>query len=123
MVSVIIPSYNHGTALPKCLDSLRTQSFKDFEIIVVDDGSLDNTQSIVEKYIKTRASYSQIQYCRISHSGAPAARNAGAKMARGEYLLFADADLILNKDALQKLLNVLRANPQAGYAYSGFKFG
>ncbi|OGL61379.1 hypothetical protein A3H10_04080 [Candidatus Uhrbacteria bacterium RIFCSPLOWO2_12_FULL_46_10] len=123
MISVIIPCYNHGTALPACLDSLREQSIDDFEVIIVDDGSSDDTPSIVKKYIDTYINDLQIKYLKIDHRGAPTARNYGAQEARGEYLLFADADLIFHKDALRKLLSALQRNPNASYAYSSFRFG
>lgn len=123
MISVIIPCYNHGLALSICLDSLVKQSFKDLEIIIVNDGSSDDTEKIVDDYIKSSGGDCKIKYLKTEHHGAPAARNAGASRAHGEYLLFADADLIFAKDALQKMLDALRDNQSASYAYSAFRFG
>lgn len=123
MISIIIPAYNHGAALPFCLDSLRRQTLGDWEAIVVDDGSTDGTQRIVSNYIQAHHEEYRIRYLKIDHGGAPRARNIGAKESRGEYLLFADADLIFNREALQKLLNALHINHKASYAYSSFRFG
>lgn len=123
MISIIIPTYNHGSALPSCLDSLRRQSFDDWEAIIVDDGSTDDTQQIMNNYVYTNHEDCRIGYFKTDHGGAPRARNAGAKQAKGSYLLFADADLIFNPTALEKLFTALENNPHAAYAYCSFKFG
>lgn len=123
MISIIIPTYNHGPALPSCLDSLRRQSFSDWEAIIVDDGSTDDTELIVNNYIHMNHEEQRLHYSKINHGGAPRARNTGAKRASGNYLLFADADLIFNQTALEKLFVALKNNPRAAYAYCSFKFG
>src|SRR3989338_7896786 len=123
MISVIIPTYNHGWALPACLDSLGAQTFQDFEIIIMDDGSTDGTETIVKEYIRSHKEEPRIRYLKIDHRGAPTARNTGARQSRGEFLLFADADLILKADMLQKLQTTLENHPEASYAYSSFRFG
>jgi len=123
MISIIIPAYNHGAALPSCLASLRRQSFSDWEAIIVDDGSTDDTEQIVNNYTQSCRPEQCIRYFKLDHSGAPRARNAGAKLARGSYLLFADADLIFDQTALKKMFAALKNNPQAAYAYCSFKFG
>lgn len=123
MISIVIPTYNHGPVLPSCLDSLRRQSLSDWEAIIVDDGSTDDTGALVNNYIKVQAEEKRIRYFRIDHSGAPRARNAGARQAGGQYLLFADADIIFCQTALEKLLAALKNKPQSAYAYCSFKFG
>lgn len=122
MISIIIPTYNHGSALPACLDSILAQSYQDFEIIIVDDGSSDNTEKIVNDYI-TNHEGAPIKYQKIEHGGAPKARNRGAAESQGEFLIFADADLILKPQMLAELKKALDNHANADYAYSGFYFG
>lgn len=95
MISIIIPTYNEEKYLPKLLKSIRLQKFKDYEIIVADHNSRDKTVSIAKKY-----------NCQVVKGGRPArARNNGAKIAKGEYLLFLDADVILPRNFLAKVLD------------------
>lgn len=119
-ISVIIPSWNHGEALIACLKSLEKQSERQFEVIVVDDGSTDRTQSLI-------ASFHPIFPLRIirllANKGASAARNIGAEEARGAYLLFADADAVFRPHALAMMFKTLEDHPEAQFAYSSFRFG
>lgn len=117
LISVIIPAYNAATTLPLLLDCLQAQTYRNFECIVIDDGSSDNTAEIAKNHpLKPRI----IQQ---SNAGAPAARNRGAREAAGAYLLFCDADVTLKPEALQKMVDALAANPEASYAYSDYYFG
>lgn len=87
LVSVIIPVYNCENYISECLDSILSQTYSNVEVIIVDDGSTDNTKNIIfESYI------SKIKYFYQNNSGAPAARNKGLKKANGEYIIFFDAD-------------------------------
>jgi len=97
MISVIIPTYNEGEDLIKCLESLSRQKGEDFEVIVVDDGSTDGSISKV----KDRISDWRLKGLKIlnqSHKGAGAARNFGARLARGDILVFVDADMTFGKN-------------------------
>jgi len=88
-VSVIIPTYNRAEELRRCLGSLVTQTFKDFEVLVCDDGSTDRTSSVVEEF----SSRLNVAYSRDGNFGGPARpRNRGIEHARGEYLAFLDSD-------------------------------
>ncbi len=120
MISIIIPTYNHRQALEKCLASIVAQTFRDFEVIIVDDGSVDGTADAVRNF---QFPISNFQFFRQENRGAPAARNTGLQKATGEYVLFCDADVVMRPDMLQKMYDALQKNPEASYAYSSFKFG
>ena len=98
MLSVIIPTLNEEKFLPHLFKSLKEQTFKDFEIIVADNNSIDSTRSIA---LRSGA--------KIVDGGLPArGRNNGAKVARGEWLLFLDADVILPPDFLEKAITEIK---------------
>jgi len=121
MVSIIIPLYNHADKLDGCLASIANQTSQNFEITVVNDGSTDNYEPIIKKF-KERFGYKFI-FLSQENKGAPAARNLGARNARGEFLLFCDADVIMKPEALEMMLKTLQDNPGASYAYSSFLWG
>lgn len=93
-ISVIVPTYNEEEVILDCLESLTKQTFKDFEIIVVDDGSTDST---LEKLKGVKVFHQ-------NHLGAGAARNLGAKHAKGEILVFVDADMTFDRNFLKMLI-------------------
>lgn len=117
LISVIIPIYNAAETLEQCLRGVFNQTYKNFEIIAVNDGSNDKSAEILRKY------NDKIKIINQSNAGAATARNAGAKVALGDYLIFIDADSTLNKSLLEKMLNALQKNSQVSYAYCAFKFG
>jgi glycosyltransferase involved in cell wall biosynthesis len=90
-VSIIIPTYNEINVLGECLDSLSRQTYKDVEVIVVDDGSSDGTAE-------------RFKVIKQDHQGAGNARNLGAKKAKGEILVFVDADMTFDKNFIKKLI-------------------
>jgi len=90
-VSVIIPTHNYAEYLPDCLDSLLTQSMQDFEIIIIDDASTDNTQEIIERYSKIFGQ-KLISLKPEKKVGRGGIRNYGLSLAQGEYITFLDAD-------------------------------
>jgi glycosyltransferase involved in cell wall biosynthesis len=122
MISIVIPVYNHAKQLKKCLHAVLAQTYNDFEIIVVNDGSTDNISEAIALY-KNKFLDGKFEFISQENRGANAARNAGAKKARGEYIIFLDADIIMTPDMLAKMVNTLESNPQASYAYSSHKFG
>lgn len=104
LVSVIIPSYNSSSVILETINSALNQTYKNFEIIVVDDGSLDDTEKIVKNIKDDR-----IQYHRQNHKGCPAAaRNTGIRRAKGEYIAFLDSDDIWLPDKMSKQLSILK---------------
>ncbi len=102
--SIIIPVYNDNGTLQRCLQSVMAQSEDDYEVIVVDDGS-DNRVEIGDA--------EKVCVIRIEHGGLSAARNAGIDIARGEYLVFLDADDFIENDTLSVLSETIRRNPDS----------
>lgn len=105
MISVIIPTYNEEKVLSDCIESLGFQTLTDFEIIVVDDGSTDGTLEILKNLEKLLPSF---KFFQENHKGAGAARNLGAGHAKGEILVFVDADMTFDKNFLEKLTEPIR---------------
>jgi len=118
-ISVIIPVYNHQDALWQCLESLLLQTFQDFEVIIVDDGS-----AVPVKLPDFHREFVYpVQLICQSNQGAPAARNRGFDESIAPYILFCDADIVWEKDALEKMYNVLVVQHNIDIAYSSFYFG
>lgn len=117
MISIIIPSYNHASTINKCLESIFSQTISDMEVIVVNDGSTDDTIDILKPYAD------HIQLINQENQGAAKARNNGFDQSKGEYVMFCDADVIMRPDMLQKMLEALQRDPGSAYAYSSFRFG
>ena len=98
-ISIIIPVYNTAAYLPKCLDSILAQTFDDYEVILVNDGSVDNSQDVIDGYT---ARYPEKFFAlRQKNSGQGTARNAGLQIAKGEFISFVDSDDYLHPDALR----------------------
>src|SRR5574344_334869 len=100
-VSVIIPAYNAETCLGKCLDSIFNQTFKDFELIVVNDGSTDKTREICERYASQHSNMAVISQ---RNEGLSCARNAGINICQGEYIAFIDSDDYVEKEWLESYI-------------------
>lgn len=100
MVSIIVPIYNVAPYLPACLDSIIQQTYRDLEIILVDDGSTDGCAAIADKY---KAQDERIRVIHQANSGLSAARNAGLRVATGEYVWFVDSDDYIALDACEIL--------------------
>ena len=98
-VSVIIPIYNTAAYLPQALDSICNQTLKELQIILINDGSTDNSQDIIEAYAHKD---SRIEWIRQANAGQGHARNVGIKRAIGDYIYFMDSDDILRNDCLEQ---------------------
>ncbi|MCH7396511.1 glycosyltransferase family 2 protein [Belliella sp. DSM 107340] len=96
LISVIIPTYNRAHVLPNSIKSVLDQSFEDWELIVVDDGSEDNTKEMVEEFLMD----SRVSYYFQKNKGVSEARNHGAKISKGDYLIFLDSDDRLAKESI-----------------------
>jgi glycosyltransferase involved in cell wall biosynthesis len=124
MISIIIPVYNGAKTLLATLLSIEKQTWRDFEVIIVDDASTDNTQKVFEKFSHENKLNNFYYYTkRNKNSGAPVARNYGWKKSKGNFLFFCDADAVLKVDALEKMVQTLNSHPEASYAYSSFYWG
>jgi len=111
LISVIIPAYNYAHLLPRALDSVLAQWADDIELLVINDGSTDNTADVLADYAQR---YPQVQVISQANAGAAAARNHGIRLAHGRYALLLDADDELLPEALASLRQTLQANPDAG---------
>lgn len=114
-ISVIVPTYNSARFIGEALDSILAQTLRPEQIIVVDDGSTDNTADVVGRYKDRR-----IQYIRQPHTGAASARNAGLDAARGAYIAFLDADDRWRPIFLETMHAYLSEDPTAGSVFSNF---
>lgn len=107
VISVIIPVYNSKSYLDCCLESVISQTFKDLEIIIVNDGSSDGSKEICEKYAKKD---SRIKLINQENQGVSAARNKGLDVAQGEYIGFLDSDDFIKHDMYEKLYKLITEN-------------
>lgn len=96
LISIIIPAYNEGRYIGQCIESLIKQTVKNFEIIVIDDGSTDDTKKIAENF--------DVSVISIFHAGPGQAKKEGIKFTRGEILVFFDADMYAAHDYIEKLI-------------------
>lgn len=110
-VSVIIPAYNAAPYLSEAVESVFRQTFSDFEALVIDDGSTDETPRIAERFRP------RLAYCRTEHQGRAAARNEGLRRARGEYVAFLDADDVWEPDRLERGVRLLDQRPEIGLVH------
>jgi glycosyltransferase involved in cell wall biosynthesis len=106
MISVIIPTYNSGVFIGEAIQSVLRQTCTDYDIIVIDDGSTDNTRGIIEN------NFPQVRYFYIQNQGAASARNYGIRRARGEFIAFLDADDLWLPEKLEKQLKVFNADQE-----------
>ena len=118
MVSVVMPVYNGETYLKECIDSVLAQTFTDFEFIIVDDGSTDNTENIIKSYTDDR-----IVYIKKRHDGISEALNLGIRRAIGIYIARMDADDMMYPDRLEYQFNWMQGHPDVDIMGAGFEWG
>jgi glycosyltransferase involved in cell wall biosynthesis len=115
-VSVIIPVYNQAKFVARSIKSVLEQTYNDFEVIVVNDGSTDNSHRIIEAF------GDQISYLHQQNKGPSSARNAGITASRGKYIAFLDSDDYFMKRNLEIKMSFLESNPRADWIYSDWQY-
>jgi len=115
--SIIIPTYNRAAFLPKAIKSVLAQTYNDWELIIVDDGSTDNTNEVISQYSDCR-----IMYIYQQNAERSAARNNGINHAKGEYICFLDSDNYMNADRLQKLVDFIGDKQIIACYYTDIKY-
>jgi glycosyltransferase involved in cell wall biosynthesis len=113
LISVIIPAYNAERTILETVKSVQKQTFSDFELIVINDGSTDQTLELVQSFEDER-----LKIFSYKNAGLPVARNRGISHATGEFIAFLDADDLWTPDKLELQLAALKQHPEAGLAYS-----
>lgn len=116
-LSIIIPVYNHAKEIGPCLESIFAQTYRDYEIVVVNDGSTDDFSGAIQPYLE------RIKLIEQDNAGANPARNRGFAESKGDLLLFCDADIIMDPDMLDAMVQSLDNRPAASYVYSSFRYG
>lgn len=117
LISIIIPCYNQAIFLPDCLDSILKQSFSNWEAIIVNDGSTDETCNVANKYCTID---SRIKLFEKQNGGLSSARNFGIEKSIGEWLLFLDADDLLIGDHLKEVFQIISSKPDANLIQTGY---
>lgn len=112
-ISIVMPCYNHGDYIMESLESVWSQTFSDFEVIVVDDGSDQNTKNILK-----RLSSDKVKVYHIQNSGPAYARNYGARKACGRFVVFLDADDLISNEYLAQCRQILLDDEKVGVVYS-----
>ena len=118
-VSIIMPAYNAANTIGESIESVKAQTLKDWELIIVDDGSSDRTAAVAQEYARADDRICVIQRC---NGGPSIARNAGADLARGDVLAFLDADDLWAPERLHGLCLKLADTPRAGVVFSRTRF-
>lgn len=119
--SIIIPTYNRARLIESTLDSVLNQTFKDYEVIIVDDGSADDTKEVIEKYISDNKSNKFCYYYKPNGERG-AARNYGFERAKGQWITFLDSDDIFYPNHLQLAFDVIKTHSEAKVIHSAYEF-
>ncbi len=120
VVSVIIPTYNRAAYLPRAIDSVIAQTFADWEIVLVDDGSTDDTHEIIEPYARQLGD--RLVYLKQGNHGSSHARNAGIEASAGQYVAFLDSDDEYLPMKLARQLELFAADSDLGLVYSDYAY-
>src|ERR1051326_446413 len=110
-VSIIIPAYNQAQFLAAAIESALQQTHRDVEVVVIDDGSTDDTRQVAERFAN------RIIYVYQENTGLPGARNRGIRESSGEYLCFLDSDDSYHSEKAQRQAELLDENPEIGFVY------
>jgi glycosyltransferase involved in cell wall biosynthesis len=118
-VSIVIPCYNHALFLEETLASVLNSTYNDYEIIIVNDGSTDNSEAVANKLVNENAN---ITYLYQANQGPSVARNYGIRTAKGKYILPLDADDRISADYIEKAVAVLESDPKVKVVYCEAEF-
>lgn len=119
LISVVVPSYNYGHLILETLGNLQKQSFRNWECIIVDDGSTDNTRNVVSEWMKKDTRF---RYLYQKNAGLSAARNTGINASAGEYIQLLDADDMLEPGKFTRQLSLFEKNPKASIVYGEVRY-
>jgi len=119
LVSVIMPTYNRAKYISDAVESVLAQTYRNIELLIIDDGSCDNTYEVVSPFLKDH----RLHYIKQQNSGAAAARNKGLELMTGRYVAFIDSDDIWNSNKLDIQLSVLHELPEVSLVCSDFSCG
>lgn len=118
-VSIVLPTYNRAHSILKSVESILRQTYPYWELLVIDDGSTDNTKEIIADIA---ASDTRVRYFgQLQNRGVSAARNEGIRLAQYEYIAFQDSDDIWKEDKLQKQMRIFEDNPEVGMVYCSYE--
>jgi glycosyltransferase involved in cell wall biosynthesis len=119
MVSIIIPTYNYGHLIAQTLTCLISQTYNNWEAIIVDDGSNDDTDGIVQSFLNSDSRFS---YIKQVNQGVAEARNLGLKLAKGDFIQFVDADDLISEKKLELQISYLEANPRVDICVTNSRY-
>ena len=114
LLSVIMPTYNNGKYINQAIESIYAQKYNNMEIIIIDDGSTDNTKEIVTKY-------NEIKYFYIEHKGISFARNTALEKSKGEYIAFCDSDDYWLPDKINTQMRYLKEHPDCEIVFTKYE--
>jgi glycosyltransferase involved in cell wall biosynthesis len=112
--SIVLPTYNRAHMLPGALSTVKRQTFTDYEVLIVDDGSTDDTPSMIKEWTKDR----RFKYKWVEHIGNMACRNLALQMASGDWITNIDSDDFWTLDRLEEFASYIKKNPSAGFVFS-----
>lgn len=117
LVSVIVPIYNRELLISRCIDSILNQKYQNIEVIAIDDGSTDNSYSVIRDYAEKEK---KVKCFSQHNSGVSATRNRGIKLAKGRWIIFVDCDDYINPNLISDLMNLHIQYPEAGNIICGY---
>lgn len=115
LVSVVMPCYNYASFVGDAVDSVLSQTYKNIELIIINDGSTDDTKEILEAITDSR-----VTVLHIENSGVSAARNKGIELAKGQFIAFIDADDLWSPDKIQLQVQAFKQHPDCSYCFTNF---
>ena len=119
LVTVIVPTYNYGRFIGQTIESLQSQTYRDWECVIVDDGSTDDTEEVAARLVAEDA---RVRYVRQENLRQAAARNNGIRHARGHYFQFLDADDLLEREKIERQVAFLESHTEVDIVYSNVRY-